>query len=270
MTEERRFKTQGQATDAVVLSKSVKPASREDNSGTRYEIAYRYTTQDGGTIEKSDAVAVELWESAEKGRRIRIVYLPDEPEWSRLENSSGMESSLAAVGLGSIFALVGGFFFLKRVVEIGRQGSILRSGDVVQATGTAIAPTNVEVNNVRQWEVRYQYQDHFGRTHEGASEAAAPAEAGAAAVGDNIRVRFDRERPEQSVWEQPEMMVADAAAKFGSSSEARRSFWRQLGGFARMLALVLVVIILGEVIAERTGLDQIIARHEDMLWRRPS
>jgi hypothetical protein len=77
-------------------------------------------------------------------------------------------------------------------------------------------------------------------------------------------VRFDRERPEQSVWD-PTFPAAQESLHGNRPSDAPRSLWKRIGGFARMLALVFVVIILGEVIAQLTGFDQIIARHEGVL-----
>ena len=263
--QQQLYRNDGRTVDAVVLSKSIKPASRQENSSTRYEITYRFTTENGMEIHGTDAVGVELWESLAQGGRVRITYLSGDPQSNRVENSGDMGSSLAAIVLGSVFGVVGGFFFVRSGTKVLRQWSILRAGDAVQGTITAIAPTNVEVNNVRQWEVRYQYRDHLSRIHEGTSDALAPGEAGTLAVGDKVNIRFDRERSEESVLESPELPLKEQGSQNSSSSETHPSFWTQLGGFARMLALVFVVIILGEVLTQLTGFDRIIARHEDVL-----
>lgn len=173
-----------------------------------------------------------------------------------------VESSVVAIALGSLFAIVGGFFFFRNAVHVWNQWSILREGDVTQGTVIAIEPRSADVNNVRLWEVRYQYRDHYGRIREGSSGDVMPNEAHAVAIGDIVSVRFDRDHPEQSVWDRPEISVMEHDVASSPQSEPRQSFWQQLKGFLTMLALVFVVIILGEIVLPITGLDRLIARYE--------
>jgi hypothetical protein len=176
-----------------------------------------------------------------------------------------MESALAAIVLGSLFAIVGGYFFLTSAVRVWRQWSILREGDTAPGTILAIEPTSTEVNNVRQWEVRYQYRDHFGRIHEGTSGDITPDEARAFAAGDNVSVRFNREHPGESVWDKPETLVTAPAAPGQPQPHTGHFSWKHLVSWASMLALVFIVIILGEIVIPIIGLDGFIARHESVL-----
>lgn len=265
VVEERRFRSQSRFVAGVVLGKSIQPASRQGNSSTKYEITYRFTTENGMNIEGTDAVSVEKWESLDAGSRLEISYLPGNPQSSRAASSGSMESPIVAIALGSLFAIVGGFFFLRSAIGVWRQWSILRAGDATQGTVIAIEPSSAEINNVRLWEVRYRYRDHFGSVHEGTSVDVMPSEAYAVAIGDNVKVRFDRDHPEQSVWDRPEISAKEHDLASSRQSEPRQSFWQQLKGFLTMLALVFVVIILGEIVLPITGLDRLIAQYEAAL-----
>ena len=115
VVKEREFRSQSRLVTGVVLRKSIQPASRQGNSSTKYEITYRFTTEDGKTIEGTDAVNVERWESLDVGSGFEIGYLPGKPQSSRAASSGGMETAIVAIVLGSIFAGVGGFFFFRNV-----------------------------------------------------------------------------------------------------------------------------------------------------------
>jgi hypothetical protein len=63
-----------------------------------------------------------------------------------------------------------------------------------------VKPSSTKLNSVRQWNIYYRYQDHLGQTHEGRSDPLPPDEAWAWQVGDAGIVRFDQQRPQDSVW----------------------------------------------------------------------
>jgi Protein of unknown function (DUF3592) len=263
--QEWRYQNEARTVDAEVLGKSILPASRQDHSSTRYEITYRFTTENGTETQGTDAVGVEQWESLDIGSTIKIVYLPCEPQSNRPESTGDSGSALAAMILGSIFSVVGGVVFVRSAIRVLRQWSILKHGDLTQATVLAVQPGNAEINNVRQWEVRYQYRDHHGRVHEGTSGDVAPVLAHAVAVGDTVGVRFDRDRPEYSAWIEPEAPATEHAAGGMPPPERKPTFWKQLVNFATMLALVFGAIIAGELLMPAIGLGGFIARHEAVL-----
>ena len=107
-TRQTEYQKKGVVVDAVVVSKSIRRAAREGNTSTKYDIAYRFRTDDGRTIEGIDAVGVDEWERLEPGRSFKITYLPGAPESSRAEGSGGMGSPLVMAIVGSGLALVGG------------------------------------------------------------------------------------------------------------------------------------------------------------------
>ena len=60
--------------------------------------------------------------------------------------------------------------------------------------------SGVRVNGVPQWQLRYGYHDHLGQLREGCSDWFSPEEAAQWPEGANGTVRFDRQRPEDSLW----------------------------------------------------------------------
>lgn len=263
-TRERAYQKESQVIEAVVLSKSVKRASREGNSSTKYEIVYRFTTDDGRMAEGVDAVSVEEWEKLDPGSPFRITYLPGAPESSRAEGSGGLGSPLLMTGLGSLLSLVGGALFVRTVTPIWRERRLLREGLTAQGTVLAIEiePGNVAVNGVRQWRVRYRYDDRFGRAHEGTSGSLSAEEACAVAVGDALTVRFDRHHPEESVWDRAQMPVRKGEATEPPERKRPPSLLRRLGGFAVMLGLYLVAVVIGESVPALKDLEHLMARHQ--------
>ncbi|MCI0634542.1 MAG: DUF3592 domain-containing protein, partial [Actinobacteria bacterium] len=265
-SREREYQEEGQPVTAVVVSKSIRRATRDGNSSTRYEIAYRFTTEDGRTMEGVDAVDVEEWERLEPGRPFRITYLPGAPASSRAEGSDTMASSLIATGLGSTFALVGGVIFLVSARRVRREWRLLREGQSGQGTVTAIEPTNVSINRRRQWRIRYRYQDHLGRVHAGTSGPVSPTAVEAIAVGDPVDIRFDRAYPEESVWVRPSAAAAEQDAVEAPVSRPRQpSLRRRLRNLAIMLAILFVALVVGESVPALKALDRFSARHESAL-----
>ncbi len=256
-TRERAYQQQGQLVEAVVVGKSIERASRQGKSSTRYEIAYRFTTHDGRAVEGVDAVDVEEWESLDRGSPFTITYLPGAPESNRAERSGGMTSALVMTGLGGLLALVGGSVVGRIATRIWRERRLVREGVAVQGTVIAIEPSSVAVNKVRRLRVRYRYPDHLGRPQEGASGLLSPEEAHAVGVGDALTVRFDRQHPEVSVWDRARTPVP----------EGRRlpAVLRRLGGFAVMLGLYLVAMVVGEIVPALKDLERLMERHQAAL-----
>lgn len=250
--KEQAYRDQGQAVDALVVAKSIQRASRDGNSSTKYEIAYRFTTTEGRTLEGTDAVSVDEWERLEPGSAFRITYLPGAAGASRAEGSGGMGSAYGMMILGGLFALVGGFFLLSNVRRFIRERRLLRHGMTAQGTVVAVEASNFAVNRVRQWNVRYRYQDHFGQRQEGTSSPVPPDEAHAVHVGDTVEVRFDSERPEQSMWVKT------------PSDEPRPSRWKRLQPIAVILGVLFVALVVGESVPAIKALDQLALQHE--LW----
>lgn len=64
--------------------------------------------------------------------------------------SDGTGTALATLLVGGVFALIGAFFFFTNAHRLGRQWSILKTGDIGQGTVLAIVPTSTTISRVRQ------------------------------------------------------------------------------------------------------------------------
>jgi uncharacterized protein DUF3592 len=262
-TQERTYRTEGEAVEAVVVGKSIQRASRHGNPSTRYEIAYRFTTADGRTAEGVDAVAVEEWERLGPGSPFMVTYLPGAPRTNRAKRPGDMASALAPIGIGGALALIGGGVLVWSATRLRRERRLLREGLTAQATVVAIEPSSVAVNRVRQWNVQYRYQDHFGRTHEGKSGPVPPTAVEALAAGDAIDLRFNREHPDESLWvskPEPTAHGADVPQR-----HRRPSFWRALRNVAATVGVLFVALVIGESVPGLKTLDRLAARHEFVL-----
>ncbi|HXG05078.1 MAG TPA: DUF3592 domain-containing protein, partial [Candidatus Binatia bacterium] len=258
---EQAYRTYGEPIAAVVADKTIRRASREGDTSTRYEIRYRFRAADGRFAEGVESVSVETWESLEPGSPFRVTYLPG-AETSRAEGADALASALVMTALGTAFAVIGGAVLGTTGAVLWREHRLLRRGRKATGTILAIEPSHVAVNRARQWRLRYRYHDHFGRAHDGSSGLIAPEAAHALAVGDTVSIRFDPERPERSVWDR-------RAAVGGDGSPAAVSRWRPMarkaGGFAVMLGLFFVASILGEAIPALKDLERLTERHQPLL-----
>ncbi len=78
----RRLALEGVAGTAYVEDKK---ALRSTRGGKRYRLTYRYTTADGQTFRHTPSVTGDLWLSVNPGDPVRIIYLPENPHISALE-----------------------------------------------------------------------------------------------------------------------------------------------------------------------------------------
>jgi hypothetical protein len=199
---ERPYQVRGITVDATVNEKSIERANRGENPRTRYLVTYHFASPEGREIEGSGEVSVEKWERLETGGKVSITYLPDAPASSKLEGSSNDAwiTVYVFLAIGGVFTLLGGGLALYDGRTVVRSIRISRHGQPTRGTVNRVEPTSTTINRVRQWRLRYQYRDHVGRTQEGESHLLSPDEASAWHEGDTGAVRFDRERPQHSVW----------------------------------------------------------------------
>jgi len=198
--QERLYQTERQVAQGTVLAKSIDRARRDGNPRTRYTILYSFKTANGQRLENRAEVSVEEWEKLEEGNTFQVIYLPDALQSSRIAGKQDLGSALASVVLGGTFALIGGIFFFRSLRQVRRGLRLRREGTVAEGTIVEVAPSSITINRVRQWQIHYRYQDHFGQTQEGKSEPLPPDEASEWNAGDTGVVRFDQQRPRDSVW----------------------------------------------------------------------
>jgi hypothetical protein len=58
---------------------------------------------------------------------------------------------------------------------------------------------NIRINGIQQGTLQYRYQDHMGKFHTGETPIS-PEEVEAWQEGDSGKVRYDRNRPQESIW----------------------------------------------------------------------
>lgn len=199
---ERPYQVRGITIAATVSDKSIERANRGENSSTRYLVTYRFPSPEGREIEGSGEVSVEEWERLETGGKVSVTYLPDAPASSKLEgrNNDAWIAVYVFLAIGGVFTLLGGGLAVYDGRAVFRSIRLSRHGLPTQGTVLRIEPTSTTINRVRQWRLRYQYRDHVGRTQEAESHLLSPDEASVWEEGDTGTVRFDRERPQDSVW----------------------------------------------------------------------
>ena len=103
---------------------------------------------------------------------------------------------VAFITLGGIATSLGGFV----LYGVRKMGHLMKEGIVAEGTIFEIGPSWLTINRVRQWTVRYHYQDHMGKIREGQSGPISPDEASACQVGDKGSVRYDYGHPQHSLW----------------------------------------------------------------------
>ena len=246
LARERAYQRSGQLIEALVVAKSIDRASREGNSSTSYKVAYRFAGADGRAIEGEDTVSVDEWESLALGSVFKITYLPSAGT-SRAAGESEMGTALGMMALGSLFAVIGSVFLLITARRIRKEWRLLRHGITAQGVVRAIESSDVAINGVRQWIVRYEYRDHYGHKQQGESALLPPGEARAVEIGEICDVRYDPQRPEESMWVRP---------RPGAPGR-----WTRLKNFALVPAALLLAVIVGESVPAFKALDQLAAPH---------
>jgi len=151
-------------------------------------------------FEGNTVVSPQEWDQLEEGKPVQIRYLPHAPQSNRLAEKSTWGDAIVNLLLGVGVGALGGVLFAKGFRSARREVRLRREGVTTQGTVLDIGPSWLAINRVRQMEVRYRYTDHTGQTHEGKSDPLSPDEADAWRPGETGTVRFDRKRPQESIW----------------------------------------------------------------------
>jgi hypothetical protein len=120
--QERLFHAEGMRATALVLTKSSRVVYNQQNSllETKYDVGYRFITQDGESVQGSDEVDWHTWKSIQERDPIQIVYLSDSPARNRLAATDPGAAPWIANVLGGALAAGGtvvlgyGFFYATR------------------------------------------------------------------------------------------------------------------------------------------------------------
>ncbi|MEX2164245.1 MAG: DUF3592 domain-containing protein [Sulfuricaulis sp.] len=202
---EQRFAAAAVNTEGKVLTRDIRTARSRSSSGgsstsTEYWVSYRFQPSNGIPHEGSSKVDVHLWERLQEQGPVTVSYLPNNPTSNRVAGKPDWVGPAIMTGLGGVFALAGGTIVVFSLGKRLSRARLLRVGMSAEAVVTAVEPTSFSINRVPQWVVRYRYNDHRGRTHEGKSPYLAPQEAQEWKEGNTGKVKYDRERSDKSLW----------------------------------------------------------------------
>lgn len=197
-----RLDTDGKTIEGMVLTKVRKPSSSSSRSGSStptYEVTFRFTTH-GGLVTGKAEVPAETWDTLIEREPIRVTYLRDAPQHYRIEGqTSGWIMPVVLAMIGGIFTSLGGFILVRTRSRLQTTRRLQREGITTTATISEVHAANMRINGVQQIAVRYEYQDERGRAHTG-KDTFPPEEAGQWKEGDRVTIRYDRRRPDQSIW----------------------------------------------------------------------
>lgn len=194
------YDLRGLEVQAVVFDKTLVRANHQDNARTQYLVTYRFTSANGEERDGTADLPGEEWERLELGQTFPVTYLPDKADSSRIPSGDEWIAALVFSIIGGVFTLLGAGLAWVDVRTLVRATRVLRHGLLTEGTVLRTEPTGTSSNRVAQWQIRYRYRDQMSRTQEAVSHLVSPAEAAAWKEGDRGTVRFDRERPEISVW----------------------------------------------------------------------
>jgi hypothetical protein len=102
--------------------------------------------------------------------------------------------------VGIIFTMLGAFSLVRGLRQARKEERLLQHGTTAEATVTAVEQTSTRVNRRRLWRIRFVFDDLYGVPHEGQSGYLAVEEAQSYRVGEKAFVRYDPERPAESIW----------------------------------------------------------------------
>jgi Protein of unknown function (DUF3592) len=250
--QERGYRQRGEIVQATVTAKALQPATSD--RGTSYEIAFRFIDTDGRPLEGRLPVDAAVWEPLGAGSLIAVRYVPGDPRSVRLADRSRTADVIILLGLGLAFGALGAGLTIWHGRALVRDWRIMRRGVPASATVTGTSATSVRVNRQNQWVVNYRYRDTVGRQHEGRSPYMPVAAARTWEPGTTADIRFDRDRPELSVWmtgeRSPDQRQPSEAAVSGLSGRLRRLVARYgfvaslvLGGLALAVAAEVVPVL---------------------------
>ena len=210
----RRFEREAVTEQAEVVAKSLQGATRDGNTRTRYVVTYRFVTRNGVEREQTEEISVEDWEGLTEGDALTVRYLMHDPSTARTRPPTPAWVPPLVAGVTALFALLGvaiAWPGWRRALVVIR---VQRHGAAAEAVVVGVHPTGTSINRVPQWQLCYEFRDALGRTRQGVSDYMRPREAAEWRVGDRGAIRYDRDRPIDSLW----------LGKVERAGEARASF----------------------------------------------
>ncbi len=110
--EEDYYAKGGVRVQGVVVKKTYTPATnlQKGGSSSKHYISYRFTTQEGRTIEGRSDVLLDAWEKAKEGDPVVVEYLADSPSTNRIPEQRA--SSLTFEIMSALLLIASGVLFI--------------------------------------------------------------------------------------------------------------------------------------------------------------
>lgn len=163
--EMRGFEARAVATTGEVLDRNIATRRRRSTDGTRgterrYQVTYSFEPGDGEVVEGRQNVSQRFYDDLNAGESVRVRYLPDDPQASRLQNRE-MTGVMIWGGLALVPAAISLWFglrFWRRTAAMLRAGRLgeRRSATVIEHVGSKVKMGEDPIS----WHVHWR--DHTG------------------------------------------------------------------------------------------------------------
>ena len=197
VSEEWRFARQGVSTDAMVLTKEIKLPGRNQQS-RKYDATYRVMLPEGA-FENRVRLSYADWARLKEREAVEVVYLPEHPASNRLAGSRPWLAAAFLTLLGSLFFSIGATFLRRSIRHARLEWRLRQHGAATGGVVIEVRDRQLKINGVRQWRLRYEYDDfrggHHAATHDLPEDEAMQWEPGAVGA-----VRYDPGRPTDAIW----------------------------------------------------------------------
>jgi len=198
---DRRFAHEALAVRGTVITKTTRTSSSGTGSRSRnqhYEIIYRFAVQ-GEMREGRDELTQDDWDRLKQGGPVEVQYLPDNPSSNRLAGPSRWFENALFVLIGLVLTATGAVGGVRAARRARLDARLQQQGISTKGTITELAPGMLKLNDVKQWRLRYEYEDAQGRRHVQMFDLP-EEEARQWKVGDVGLVRYDPATPTEAVW----------------------------------------------------------------------
>ncbi len=163
-----RFAHEARAVKGTVLSKTTR-TSTAGRTGSRsrtqhYEAIYRFAVQ-GEMREGRDELTQDDWERLKQGGQVDVLYLPDNPSSNRLAGPSRWFTNALFVLIGLVLTATGAVAGVRVARRARLEARLQQQGVSTKGTIIELAAGTLKLNNVKQWRLRYEYEDAQGHRH---------------------------------------------------------------------------------------------------------
>jgi hypothetical protein len=199
---EQHFAREARTATGIVLSRDIDRNRESDGSTkTRYSVRYRFTAPDGQVREGSTQLDRAQWQTLAEREPIEIAYAASDPSNHRVHGTSRTLLAIIFGGLGGAFTIAGAVIFSFGLRGSRRRRRLHETGMTADGAVTGVKATKVKINRQAQGRVLYEFRDDRGELRRSQSDYMPIDTAMEWKAGDRITIRYDRQRPQDSIWE---------------------------------------------------------------------